>query len=105
MRPVIDGDGFYFRNVEFYPSIFNYFVPEYRHAEAGLAKLTSTYISLPIGNLLPKDDGFQQLSQIYFNDLSASNNNIPIALSSNFCPAQPFSAHPEFSSSTCPGFC
>jgi hypothetical protein len=34
--------GVYFRNVEFYPSIFNYFVPEYRHAEAGLAKLTST---------------------------------------------------------------
>jgi len=28
-----------------------------------------------------------------------------IALSSNFCPAQPFSAHPEFSSSICPGFC
>jgi hypothetical protein len=70
--------GFYIRNVEFYPSIFNSIVPEYSHAVAGLKKLTVTFHSLPVGRLLPEDDGFQQLSQIYFNNLSAMNNNRPI---------------------------
>jgi hypothetical protein len=63
--------GYYFGTAEFYPSIVNHLVPEYAHAKAGINKLKSG------GKLLPKDEGFQTLSNIYFKDLSKQTKSIP----------------------------
>jgi len=69
---VIMSLGFYVRNAEFYPSLMNRITPETVRAEAAIKKIKSGE------KIVPGEEGFQTLADVYLASLSASNNNRPI---------------------------
>ncbi|MGA2544424.1 MAG: hypothetical protein ABSG78_22970 [Verrucomicrobiota bacterium] len=62
--------GFYFRNIEEYPSLLKRIAPDYVQGVAAIHKVNSG------GTLVPGDDGFEVLSKFFLEKFSQANNNM-----------------------------